>query len=75
MSGIGVYCHPNCDRFEGMFFNNKPDGSGSFYERDVLTGEWTGHHAVWQAGRKVKESSTPFVPTMADLPDDSTKVG
>ncbi len=74
MSGIGIYCHPNNDRFEGMFFNNKPDGLGSFYEKDNTTGQWIGHHAVWQVGRKVKENNGPFIPTMADLPDDSTKV-
>lgn len=73
MSGIGIYCHPNNDRFEGMFFNNKPDGVGSFYEKNSSNGQWIGHHAIWQVGRKVKETATPFVPTVADLPDDSTK--
>lgn len=74
MSGVGIYVHPNGDRFEGMFIANKPDGPGSFYERDVYTGSWSGHHAMWQAGRKVKELSLPFCPTIADLPDDSNKV-
>lgn len=73
MSGIGVYVHPNGDRFEGMFLNNKPDGPGSFYERDIYTGNWSGHHALWQAGRKVKEVNATFCPTIADLPDDSNK--
>lgn len=74
MSGVGIYVHPNGDRFEGMFFNNKPDGPGSFYERDVYTGNWSGHHAQWQAGRKIKDLSLPFTPTVVDLPDDSNKV-
>eukprot|EP00981_Chlorochromonas_danica_P003332 scaffold644_cov168-Ochromonas_danica.AAC.24 len=73
MSGIGVYVHPNGDRFEGMFLNNKPDGPGSFYERDIYTGNWSGHHALWQAGRKVKEVNAVFSPTIADLPDDANK--
>jgi hypothetical protein len=72
--GVGIYCHPNGDRFEGMFFSNKPDGPGSFYERDVYTGNFTGSHAVWQAGRKVKDTNFPFVPTSADLPDHDGKV-
>eukprot|EP00601_Ochromonadales_sp_CCMP2298_P009776 CAMPEP_0173269114 /NCGR_PEP_ID=MMETSP1142-20121109/30703_1 /TAXON_ID=483371 /ORGANISM="non described non described, Strain CCMP2298" /LENGTH=873 /DNA_ID=CAMNT_0014205433 /DNA_START=275 /DNA_END=2895 /DNA_ORIENTATION=- len=69
MCGVGIYCHPNGDRFEGMFFNNRPDGPGSFYELDHYTGNSTGSHAIWQAGRKVKDSNFPFVPTSADLPD------
>jgi len=69
MCGVGIYCHPNGDRFEGMFFNNRPDGPGSFYELDHYTGNATGSHAVWQAGRKIKDSNFPFVPTSADLPD------
>jgi hypothetical protein len=31
----GIYAHPNGDRFEGTFFNNKPDGLGSFYAYDI----------------------------------------
>ncbi len=42
MCGVGIYCHPNGDRFEGMFFGNKPDGPGSFYERDIYTNNFTG---------------------------------
>lgn len=42
MCGVGIYCHPNGDRFEGMFFSNKPDGPGSFYERDIYTNNFTG---------------------------------
>jgi hypothetical protein len=74
MCGVGIYCHPNGDRFEGMFFSNKPDGPGSFYERDHFTGNFTGSHAIWQAGRKVKDINFPFVPTPADLPDHDGKV-
>jgi hypothetical protein len=74
MTGIGIYCHPNGERFEGMFINNKPDGPGSYYERDAFTGNAVGQHAIWQLGRKVKESNIPFTPTVADLPDDSNKV-
>ena len=32
-------------------------------------------NAVWQAGRKSKESSLPFVPTLADLPDYEDQQG
>ena len=46
MCGVGIYCHPNGDRFEGMFFSNKPDGPGSFYERDIYTNNFTGAHFV-----------------------------
>lgn len=74
MCGVGIYCHPNGDRFEGMFFGNKPDGPGSFYERDHYTGNHTGNHAIWQGGRKVKDTNFPFVPTSADLPDHDGKV-
>jgi hypothetical protein len=74
MTGIGIFCHPNGDRFEGMFFNNRPDGPGSFYERDPYTGNFAGSHWTWQAGKKVKELNMPFVPTLADLPDDTNKV-
>ena len=35
---------------------------------------FTGSHAVWQAGRKVKDTNFPFVPTSADLPDHDGKV-
>lgn len=34
----------------------------------------SGSHAVWQAGRKVKDTNFPFVPTSADLPDHDGKV-
>ena len=57
-----------------MFFGNKPDGPGSFYERDHYTGNYTGNHAIWQGGRKVKDTNFPFVPTSADLPDHDGKV-
>lgn len=73
MSGVGIYVHPDGNRFEGMFFNNKADGPGSFYERDPFTGNFSGTHALWQAGKKLKEANAPFVPTLADLPDDTTK--
>lgn len=73
MSGVGIYVHPDGNRFEGMFFNNKADGPGSFYERDTFTGNFSGTHALWQAGKKLKETNTPFIPTLADLPDDTTK--
>lgn len=55
-----------------MFFNNRPDGPGSFYE--ATSGSLSeGSHAIWQAGRKIKELQTPFVPTIADLPDDNNQ--
>eukprot|EP01038_Epipyxis_sp_PR26KG_P015838 gene15838-21459_t len=72
MSGVGIFCHPDGNRFEGMFFNNKPDGPGSFYERDPQTGHWTANHGIWQ-GRKIKDTTTPFIPTMADLPDNTSQ--
>lgn len=75
MNGLGIYCHSNGDRFEGMFYNNKPDGPGSFYERDLNNpGHWNSSHAIWQGGRKVKETNVPFIPTTADLPEDINKV-
>lgn len=74
MSGVGIYVHPDQSRFEGMFFNNKPDGPGSYYEKDHFTGHFNGSHALWQGGKKVKETNTPFLPTYADLPDDTSKV-
>jgi hypothetical protein len=36
MSGIGIYSHPNGDRFEGIFINNKPYGKGSFYKSKLI---------------------------------------
>lgn len=133
MSGVGVYCHPNGDRFEGMFFNNKSDGAGSFYEvsnsssssnsvvgssipsppptivtttsssspavnnraaidgfgngaiksaflatletsSSSTTSITTATHAIWQGGRKIKDTNIPFVPSTADLPDYDGKV-
>jgi hypothetical protein len=74
MSGVGIFVHPDGNRFEGMFFNGKADGLGSLYERDIYTGNFSGTHTIWQAGKKLKESSSAFVPTLADLPDDTTKV-
>jgi hypothetical protein len=56
MSGVGIYVHPDGNRFEGMFYNNKADGIGSFYERDAFTGNFTGTHALWQAGKKIKDA-------------------
>lgn len=74
MTGVGINCLPNGDRFEGMFINNKPDGPGSYYERDQYTGNYSGQHAIFQLGRKIKDQNIPFTPTLADLPDDSNKV-
>ena len=71
MSGIGMYVHPNGDRYEGAFYNNKPDGPGSFYQKDA-TGKTNASHAIWHLGRKQKEEKTPFEPNKAvDLPDES----
>lgn len=73
MTGVGINCLSNGDRFEGMFINNKPDGPGSYYERDPYTGNFTGQHAIFQLGRKIKDSNIPFTPTAVDLPDDTNK--
>ena len=67
-AGVGVYSYPNGDRFEGMFFNDKPDGEGSYYARNQ-DGTWTAQHHQWQAGRKMKETGIPFVPLKADMPE------
>jgi hypothetical protein len=73
MTGIGINCLSNGDRFEGMFINNKPDGQGSYYEKDPYTANFVGQHAIFQLGRKIKDLNVPFTPTVADLPDDSNK--
>lgn len=59
------------DRYEGFFNANKYDGPGSYYERDPVAGKYIATHGVWQAGRRSSSgtTSTPFVPTLADLPD------
>lgn len=67
-AGIGVYSYPNGDRFEGMFFNDKPDGKGSYYGKSK-DGKVTAQHYMWQMGRKMKETETPFVPHRADMPE------
>ncbi len=70
MDGLGIYKHPDGDRYEGLFYNNKPEGTGSFYKINIhnnLVSSST--HGLWQAGRCVKELATPFIPSVADLPD------
>jgi len=70
MDGLGIYKHPDGDRYEGLFYNNKPEGTGSFYKINIhnnLVASST--HGLWQAGRCVKELTTPFIPSAADLPD------
>lgn len=75
MSGIGLYVHPHGERYEGMFYSDKPDGPGSFYQKDPVLGKETASHAYWQLGRKQKELTTPFEPNKAiDLPDESMNV-
>jgi hypothetical protein len=74
MAGLGIYCHPNGDRFEGLFYNNKLDGPGSYYQKDPATGKIIPVHALWQKGKKVKELDIAFVPKSVDLPDDSSEV-
>lgn len=70
MCGIGVYMHANGDRFEGMFVGNKLDGPGSMYTYDPTTGQEEAKHAMFTAGLRQKELSTPFVPKVIDLPVD-----
>jgi len=69
MSGVGIYVQPNNDIFEGRFYNNKPDGSGSRYTYDSSTKKYSsGVHALWDKGRMAKEIDEPFVAEPEDLP-------
>jgi len=69
MCGIGIYCQQN-QRFEGTFFENKPDGPGSLYTIDPITGEVINAiHAVWDRNKIVRNLDSPFEPSDADLPD------
>lgn len=74
MAGVGIYKHQNGDRFEGTFYNNKPDGQGSFYKLSDPHSQHNNQqpqqqHGMWSMGRLIKDLTTPFVPTSADLPD------
>ena len=70
MCGIGVYLQANGDRYEGMFLGNRPDGPGSMYTYDPLTGQEEAKHAMFSVGMKGKELTAPFVPKVIDLPQD-----
>jgi hypothetical protein len=68
MGGVGILCQSNGDRFEGMMFNNKPDGLGSFYQTDSVL------HGTFQGWRRLKEADKAFSALPDDMPDQSNQV-
>jgi len=67
MCGVGLYVHPNGDRFEGTYFDNKPDGPGSKYEIQE-NGEVTELHGIWEKSKLVKKTQERFEPRSEDIP-------
>jgi hypothetical protein len=63
MSGLGYYSFPNGERYEGMYFNNKFEGPGSYYRTSGPI------HAIWSKGVVQQEMRTPFVPLSVDIPE------
>ena len=71
MCGVGIYIHPNGDRFEGMFFENKPEGPGTHYEMGADLDTLSAVHSLYESGIPVKRLSGTFEANPQDLPSIS----